>query len=174
MAYLIFYLRSLFKKDKNSRIIIFSQVRQLKFHFTRLSDLFNSCSLQWDSLLTTIGETLKENNITNVFVKGNVFVRNRAITKFRVSHLCPLQSTTHLRNITTFWRHASRNRTRLAWSCCRCKTRLPARTWWRRRTSSSSTRWPEARRRPSPSRRRRLGELTAWVRTNRYEWDESC
>jgi len=31
-----------------------------------------------------IGQTLEENGIPNVFVKGNVYVRNRAITSFRV------------------------------------------------------------------------------------------
>ena len=42
---------------------------------------------QWDSLLHKIGETLTENDIKNVFVKGNVFVRNKAISSFRVSHV---------------------------------------------------------------------------------------
>jgi len=35
-------------------------------------------------MLTMIGQTLEENGIPNVFVKGNVYVRNRAITAFRV------------------------------------------------------------------------------------------
>ena len=35
-------------------------------------------------MLTLIGETLEENGIKNVFVKGNVFVRNRAVTSFKV------------------------------------------------------------------------------------------
>jgi len=39
---------------------------------------------QWDKMLTMIGRTLEENGIPNVFVKGNVYVRNRAITSFRV------------------------------------------------------------------------------------------
>ena len=101
MAYLIFYLRSLFQKDKNSRVIIFSQARQLQHDLSRhyLSKngvYYILIFLQWDSLLVTIGNTLEENNITNVFVKGNVFVRNRAIAKFRVSHLYALQTTTYL------------------------------------------------------------------------------
>jgi len=40
--------------------------------------------LQWDRMLSLIGDTLEENGIGNVFVKGNVFVRNRAITNFKV------------------------------------------------------------------------------------------
>lgn len=62
MAYLIFYLRYLFKSDPNSRVIIFSQ---------------------WDELLHKIGSTLNEHGIRNVFVKGNVHVRNKAISSFR-------------------------------------------------------------------------------------------
>ena len=31
-----------------------------------------------------IGRTLEENGIPNVFVKGNVYVRNRAVTAFKV------------------------------------------------------------------------------------------
>ena len=48
--------------NKDNRIIIFSQ---------------------WDGMLSIIGKTLEENNISNVFVKGNVFCRNNSILKFR-------------------------------------------------------------------------------------------
>ena len=36
-------------------------------------------------MLTLIGDTLRENGLDNVFVKGNVFVRNRAISNFKVA-----------------------------------------------------------------------------------------
>ena len=49
-------------ENKDNRIIIFSQ---------------------WDGMLQIIGKTLAENNISNVFVKGNVFCRNNAISKFK-------------------------------------------------------------------------------------------
>jgi SWI/SNF-related matrix-associated actin-dependent regulator of chromatin subfamily A3 len=48
--------------EPESRIIIFSQ---------------------WDFMLSLIGKTLSENGIANCFVKGNVWSRNSAITKFR-------------------------------------------------------------------------------------------
>ena len=38
---------------------------------------------QWDRLLHLIGTTLKENQIDNTFVKGNVYQRNNAITSFK-------------------------------------------------------------------------------------------
>jgi len=38
-------------------------------------------------MLTMIGQTLEENGIPNVFVKGNVYVRNRAVSAFRVCML---------------------------------------------------------------------------------------
>lgn len=38
---------------------------------------------EWDRLLTMIGNVLKENNILNVFCKGNVHSRNAAISNFR-------------------------------------------------------------------------------------------
>ena len=38
---------------------------------------------QWDRLLSLIGNTLKENNIDNTFVKGNVYQRNNAISTFK-------------------------------------------------------------------------------------------
>lgn len=62
MAYLIFYLKHLFRDDPKSRVIIFSQ---------------------WDPMLHKIGETLNESGLKNVFVKGNVHVRNKAIMSFR-------------------------------------------------------------------------------------------
>jgi non-specific serine/threonine protein kinase len=54
-------IRTLVAQSK-SRIIIFSQ---------------------WDDMLTLIGKSLSENGIENSFVKGNVFCRNKAITKFK-------------------------------------------------------------------------------------------
>jgi SNF2 family DNA or RNA helicase len=48
--------------NQNNRIIIFSQ---------------------WDRLLQLIGTTLKENQIDNTFVKGNVYQRNNAISSFK-------------------------------------------------------------------------------------------
>jgi len=48
--------------QENTRIIIFSQ---------------------WDDMLSLIGKTLVENGIGNCFVKGNVWSRNSAITKFK-------------------------------------------------------------------------------------------
>jgi len=50
--------------NKDSRIIIFSQ---------------------WDDMLNLVGKTLGENNISNSFVKGNVWSRNSAIDKFKNS-----------------------------------------------------------------------------------------
>jgi SNF2 family DNA or RNA helicase len=38
---------------------------------------------QWDDMLTLIGKTLAENGIENCFVKGNVWSRNSAISKFK-------------------------------------------------------------------------------------------
>ena len=38
---------------------------------------------QWDNMLSLIGTTLSENGIENSFVKGNVHVRNSAISKFK-------------------------------------------------------------------------------------------
>jgi SNF2 family DNA or RNA helicase len=38
---------------------------------------------QWDRLLHLIGNTLKENQIDNTFVKGNVYQRNNAISNFK-------------------------------------------------------------------------------------------
>jgi len=40
--------------------------------------------VQWDRMLNMIGGTLEKNGISNVFVKGNVHVRNKAITTFKV------------------------------------------------------------------------------------------
>lgn len=48
--------------DENNRIIIFSQ---------------------WDRMLHMIGRTLIENNIQNVYCKGNVYQRNLAIQRFK-------------------------------------------------------------------------------------------
>ena len=49
----------------NSRIIVFSQ---------------------WDDMLSLIGKTLSENGIGNCFVKGNVWSRNKAISKFKTGY----------------------------------------------------------------------------------------
>ena len=38
---------------------------------------------QWDKMLSLIGRSLAENGINNSFVKGNVYCRNAAITKFK-------------------------------------------------------------------------------------------
>lgn len=38
---------------------------------------------QWDDMLNLIGKTLSENGIENCFVKGNVWSRNSAISKFK-------------------------------------------------------------------------------------------
>jgi E3 ubiquitin-protein ligase SHPRH len=38
---------------------------------------------QWDVMLSLIGKTLSENGIANCFVKGNIWSRNSAISKFR-------------------------------------------------------------------------------------------
>ena len=58
---LISMIRHLVLED-NNRIIIFSQ---------------------WDDMLSLIGKTLNENDIDNSFVKGNVWSRNSAISKFK-------------------------------------------------------------------------------------------
>ncbi len=49
--------------DDNNRIIIFSQ---------------------WDKMLNLIGNSLKDNGVGNTFVKGNVWSRNSAISKFKL------------------------------------------------------------------------------------------
>ena len=38
---------------------------------------------QWDDMLTLIGKTLIDNNIKNSFIKGNIWSRTSAITKFK-------------------------------------------------------------------------------------------
>jgi hypothetical protein len=38
---------------------------------------------QWDDLLRRIGRILKENNIPNVFCKGNCYQRDKAIREFK-------------------------------------------------------------------------------------------
>jgi SWI/SNF-related matrix-associated actin-dependent regulator of chromatin subfamily A3 len=49
-------------ENKDNKVIIFSQ---------------------WDDMLNLVAQTLKENKINNVNVKGNAFMRNSAITKFK-------------------------------------------------------------------------------------------
>eukprot|EP00727_Mastigamoeba_balamuthi_P009804 m51a1_g5446 putative superfamily ii helicase (1071) ;mRNA; r:198018-201704 len=61
MARLILYLREAFEADDEARVIVFSE---------------------WDSLLTRVGSTLQENGISNVYCKGNVHVRNKAVEEF--------------------------------------------------------------------------------------------
>jgi DNA repair protein RAD5 len=39
---------------------------------------------QWDDMLSLIGRTLADNGIENSFVKGNVWARNSAISKFKI------------------------------------------------------------------------------------------
>lgn len=58
---LILMVRDIIKTSE-SRIIIFSQ---------------------WDYMLSLIGKTLSENGIANCYVKGNVFSKNNAISKFK-------------------------------------------------------------------------------------------
>jgi SNF2 family DNA or RNA helicase len=58
---LVSIIRHLVAQDK-TRIIIFSQ---------------------WDDMLNLVGKTLAENEIENCFVKGNVWSRNSAISKFK-------------------------------------------------------------------------------------------
>ena len=58
---LVSLVRKLTLNDDN-RIIIFSQ---------------------WDKMLNLIGRTLKENGVSNSFIKGNVWSRNSAINKFK-------------------------------------------------------------------------------------------
>jgi SNF2 family DNA or RNA helicase len=50
------------EREPDSKVIIFSQ---------------------WDSMLHMIGDTLYENNIPHVYVKGNVHQRNKAIETFQ-------------------------------------------------------------------------------------------
>ena len=59
---LISIVRTLISDDRN-RIIIFSQ---------------------WDRMLNLIGKSLSDNGISNSFVKGNVWSRNSAISKFKL------------------------------------------------------------------------------------------
>ena len=59
---LIIMIRKL-SLDENSKIIVFSQ---------------------WDNMLSLIGSSLAENGIENTFIKGNVYARNNAISKFRL------------------------------------------------------------------------------------------
>jgi SWI/SNF-related matrix-associated actin-dependent regulator of chromatin subfamily A3 len=59
---LISIVRTLISDDKN-RIIIFSQ---------------------WDRMLNLIGKSLSDNGVANSFVKGNVWSRNSAISKFKL------------------------------------------------------------------------------------------
>jgi len=59
---LISIVRTLVANDEN-RIIIFSQ---------------------WDKMLNLIGKTLSENGVSNSFIKGNVWSRNSAISKFKL------------------------------------------------------------------------------------------
>eukprot|EP00026_Physarum_polycephalum_P001413 Phypoly_transcript_01414.p1 GENE.Phypoly_transcript_01414~~Phypoly_transcript_01414.p1 ORF type:complete len:862 (+),score=183.93 Phypoly_transcript_01414:614-3199(+) len=62
MAHLMQYLLNLFETDDSARVIIFSQ---------------------WDKMLHEIGTTLTENGISNVYCKGNVHVKNKAISIFK-------------------------------------------------------------------------------------------
>ena len=48
--------------NKDNRIIIFSQ---------------------WDNMLSLIGKTLSDNEVSNTFVKGNVWCRNKSINRFK-------------------------------------------------------------------------------------------
>ena len=59
---LISIVRTLTSNDDN-RIIIFSQ---------------------WDRMLNLIGKSLSDNGVANSFIKGNVWARNSAISKFKL------------------------------------------------------------------------------------------
>jgi len=59
---LIQMIRQIIMMNNTNRIIVFSQ---------------------WDDMLTLIGKSLGENGINNVFIKGNVHCRNKAITSFK-------------------------------------------------------------------------------------------
>ena len=61
---LISVVRKLVSNEDN-RIIIFSQ---------------------WDKMLNLIGKSLSENGVENSFVKGNVWARNSAISKFKIGN----------------------------------------------------------------------------------------
>ena len=61
LATLIKTMKKITKSSKN-KVIIFSQ---------------------WDNMLSMIGKTLSENGITNTFIKGSVYQRNNAISKFK-------------------------------------------------------------------------------------------
>jgi SNF2 family DNA or RNA helicase len=58
---LIMIIRKLMLDSKN-KVIIFSQ---------------------WDDMLSLIGKSLADNDITNTFIRGNVYMRNNAIRKFK-------------------------------------------------------------------------------------------
>jgi SNF2 family DNA or RNA helicase len=61
LGFLITKIKSIIMNEK-SRIIVFSQ---------------------WDDMLNLVGKTLGFNGICNSFVKGNVYMRNNAINKFK-------------------------------------------------------------------------------------------
>lgn len=61
-AHLIKYLNELTEREPDSKVIIFSQ---------------------WDDMLHRIGSSLTENDIKNVYCKGNVHQRNKAIENFK-------------------------------------------------------------------------------------------
>lgn len=62
MAHLVKYLNEVWENEADGRVIIFSQ---------------------WDKMLHQIGDSLKENGIKTVYVKGNVHQRNKAISTFK-------------------------------------------------------------------------------------------
>eukprot|EP01113_Clastostelium_recurvatum_P043328 TRINITY_DN7141_c0_g2_i1.p1 TRINITY_DN7141_c0_g2~~TRINITY_DN7141_c0_g2_i1.p1 ORF type:complete len:692 (+),score=51.28 TRINITY_DN7141_c0_g2_i1:221-2077(+) len=61
MAHLVMKIRQITDEDPTAKIIVFSQ---------------------WTKMLHRVGDTLAENGIANVYVEGNVFKKNRAISKF--------------------------------------------------------------------------------------------
>jgi len=63
MAALIKYIKAL---PKDKQIIIFSQ---------------------WHRMLVRVGETLQEEGVSNVFCKGNIWIRNRAISSFKKQNM---------------------------------------------------------------------------------------
>ena len=65
LGQLVYTVEEILSKDNDNRVIIFSQ---------------------WEEMLLMMGETLKQNKIDNVFVRGNVWVRNNSIQKFKKGH----------------------------------------------------------------------------------------
>lgn len=86
-----------YKLDKSEEAPETTSIDQLTYNYgTKLSKLIKLCKnilndpnnkiiifSQWDRLLSMIGKVLKNNEINNVFCKGNVHQRNASIMAFR-------------------------------------------------------------------------------------------